>query len=251
MLRGKLNSAALQSAMSTLSRSIESVRRLAALTPSSERESEPTRRMFSRPSEPGANPTRSGGGGTRLWFGEESGPCVGVSSRVSVGSAVAGTSLRTGVGVCRQAEAGTALRRSSASSARSCGREGRNGDDRRCLTGEAGGELPVGEAVHARARRAARSPARPAPPGRAGAGTRSGRPKPRQRPAPCNDLRVDHRGHVVEQKGEVEDEQCRSALLGREQLRYRLGAAQQQQSAPAMNDDHRDGPDQSAAVSRA
>ena len=50
MLRGKLNSAALPLARSSLKRIIESVRRLLVSRPVSERESPPTSRMFSRPS---------------------------------------------------------------------------------------------------------------------------------------------------------------------------------------------------------
>src|SRR5689334_6928024 len=85
MLRGKLNRAALQSAMSTLSKSIESVRRLAALTPSSDRESEPTSRMSSLPSEPGFQLDISGAAGHALGLNDAFGSLLGVG--VPVGSA--------------------------------------------------------------------------------------------------------------------------------------------------------------------
>src|SRR3954451_11125971 len=89
MLRGKLNSAALQSATLTLNSSIESVRRLAALTPSSERESEPTSRMLSRPSAPAGQPERSGGVGQCLAAGAPPGGEVGVSIATALGATVA------------------------------------------------------------------------------------------------------------------------------------------------------------------
>src|SRR5687767_8977638 len=59
MLRGKLKSAALHVAISIESSIIESVRMLLVLAPSSERESDPDRRMFRRPSSPGAQPAKS------------------------------------------------------------------------------------------------------------------------------------------------------------------------------------------------
>src|SRR4051794_39207422 len=108
MLRGKLKSAALQSAMSTLSSSIESVRRLASLTPVSDRESEPTSRMSRRPSAPGVQPDRSGAWGHTFGLTLAVGPVVpdgelpgvDVTAPVPVGVATApvGVVLAPGVG---------------------------------------------------------------------------------------------------------------------------------------------------------
>src|SRR4051794_3516450 len=89
MLRGKLNRAALHSAMSTLSSIIESVRRLAALTPSSDRESEPTSMMFTRPSAPGVQFARSGAGGHAFGLVLAPGELGAVGVVVSVASAEA------------------------------------------------------------------------------------------------------------------------------------------------------------------
>src|SRR4051794_27355803 len=98
MLRGKLNRAALHSAMSTLSSIIESVRRLASLTPTSERESEPTRRMFSRPSAPGAQPERSGAAGQCFGGAEAPGAGGGVSVGSAFGSGLGVAPATSGVG---------------------------------------------------------------------------------------------------------------------------------------------------------